>query len=60
MLERYNRKRDLAGWTVFDVWTGQPVVIADRLQSCLELVDANTLLKMLNEQARRGDRVVLQ
>jgi hypothetical protein len=57
---RYDMRKDLAGWTVFDVWTGQPVVIGGRVQNCLEREAALELVTMLNDQARRGDRVVLQ
>ena len=57
---RYDLRKDLAGWTVFDVWTGQPVVIGGRVQNCLEREDADELVSLLNDQARRGDRVVLQ
>lgn len=60
MRERYDMRKDLAGWTVYDVWTGQPVVIADHVQACLERRDALELVTLLNDQARRGDRVVLQ
>lgn len=60
MRPRYDMRKDLAGWTVFDVWTGQPVVIAARTQSCLERDAALELVTLLNDQARRGDRVVLQ
>ena len=60
MLERYDLKRDPAGWTVYDVWTGQPVVIAQRSQTSLVLKDARELTAMLNDQVRRGNRVVLQ
>jgi hypothetical protein len=57
---RYELRKDLAGWTVYDIWTGQPVVIAERLQSCLERDDAQELATLLNDQVRRGSRIVLQ
>ena len=60
MLERYARRRESEGWTVFDVWTGRPVVIADFSQMGLPERDAIELAAMLNEHARRGNRVVLQ
>jgi hypothetical protein len=60
MLERYARRRESEGWTVFDVWTGRPVVIADLSQSGLPEREAVELATMLNEHARRGNRVVLQ
>ena len=60
MMKRYDFKRDAAGWTVFDIWTGQAVVLARRIQSSLSLREASELTRMLNEQARRGNRMVLQ
>lgn len=60
MLERYDMKRNGAGWTVYDIWTGQPVVIARRSQTALNEKDAAELTAMLNDQVRRGNRVVLQ
>ena len=40
MLKRYELKDEDGGWTVYDVWTGQPVVIARRSQTSLPLVHA--------------------
>ena len=60
MLERYDLKPDPAGWTVVDVWTGQPVVLALRPQTSLSLQDASELTVLLNDQARRGNRLVFQ
>lgn len=60
MRTRYDMRKDLAGWTVFDIWTAQAVVIADRLQSCLEREEAVELVTLLNDQVSRGNRVVLQ
>ena len=60
MLERYDLERDADGWTVFDVWTGRPVVIARRPQTAMRFHEACELAALLNEQARQGNRVVLQ
>lgn len=60
MLERYDLRKDRGGWTVFDVWTGQPVVIAQRPQTSLAFKSACELIALLNAQARRGNRIVLQ
>jgi hypothetical protein len=57
---RYDLRKDLGGWTVYDVWTGQPVVIAGRMQTSLDRDDAAELVDLLNDQARRGNRIVLQ
>ena len=53
-------KRQRRGWAVIDIWTGQPVVIADLPQTSLARKDATELAALLNEQARRGNRIVLQ
>ena len=60
MLPRYDMRKDPAGWTVFDVWTGHAVVIAGQVQHGLERDSALELVDLLNDQTRRGDRVVLQ
>jgi hypothetical protein len=60
VVERYDLRKDSAGWAVFDVWTGQTVVIAGRRQGALTLNHACELMLLLNAQARRGSRVVLQ
>ena len=60
MRERYDLRNDPEGWTVFDIWTGQAVVIARSSQTSLSLRDARELKGMLNDQVRRGNRVVLQ
>jgi hypothetical protein len=60
MLERYGQRHDLAGWTVIDVWTGRPVVIAGQSQTRMSEREASELTTLLNEHARRGNRLVLQ
>lgn len=60
MLERYSLRKETGGWTVFDVWTGQPVVIARQPQTGLNRKAAGELTALLNEQVRQGNRVVLQ
>ncbi len=60
MLERYDIKPEHGGWTVIDVWTGEPVVLACSVQVALDLADAEVVLAVLNDHARRGNRTVLQ
>jgi len=60
MIERYELKKQSGGWAVVDIWTGRPVVIADRRQTALDLPQAVELAALLNDHARRGNRIVLQ
>lgn len=60
MNERYDIREDYEGWTVFDIFTGQPVVIANVLQVGLEIQDANDLADLLNKPALRADRRLRQ
>jgi hypothetical protein len=61
MSAHYDLKRDTAGWTVFDRWTGRPVVIALVPQVGLSFAAAVQVVDKLN---RRGgdpaDRKILQ
>lgn len=56
----FDIREDDEGWTVFDVWTGQPVVIAFVLQVGLDLQDADDLAELLDRIAARGVRSVFQ
>lgn len=60
MNERYDIREDYEGWTVFDIFTGRPVVIANVLQVGLEIQDANDLADLLNKPALRADRKLRQ
>lgn len=60
MTVQYDTRRDLAGWTVFDRWTGQAVVIQGSEQSGLGWIDADELVERLNRRRLDGDRSVLQ
>jgi hypothetical protein len=57
---RYDIREDPDGWSVFDIWTGEVVVIAFALQSGMDIQDADELADLLNHQAARGNRLVLQ
>jgi hypothetical protein len=60
MPPHFDLKRDATGWTVFDRWTGRPVVIAQVLQAGLSFVDADDLVRKLNQNDDGDDRTVLQ
>ena len=60
MNERYAIEQDREGWTVFDVFTGQPVVIMDVPQVGLDIQDASDLAELLDKPAMRADRNLRQ
>jgi hypothetical protein len=60
MNERYDIREDDDGWTVFDIFTGQPVVIMDVPQVGLDIQDANDLAELLDRPAMRVDRTLRQ
>jgi hypothetical protein len=60
MASRYDIREDSEGWSVFDIWTGEVVVIAFTPQTGMEVQDADELADLLNHQAQRGNRLVLQ
>jgi len=51
MSARYDIREDGSGWSVFDVWTGQTVVIALVPQTGMDIQDADELADLLNFQA---------
>ena len=60
MNERYAIEQDREGWTVFDVFTGQPVVIGGVPQTGLDIQDASDLAELLDKPAMRADRNLRQ
>jgi hypothetical protein len=60
MLARYHIRKDRHGFTVFDIWTDEPLVIALMPQTGLTDGDAKTLADLMNRRALRGDRVLHQ
>jgi hypothetical protein len=60
MIIQYDARRDRLGWTVFDRWTGQVVVIQGAAQSALSWIDADELAERLNRRRLDGDRGLLQ
>lgn len=55
-LVRFAVRPDDEGWTVFDNWTGLPVVIAGVEQTGIGLEDATELREFLQRRADKGDR----
>ncbi|HEY0438258.1 MAG TPA: hypothetical protein VGC92_16570 [Phenylobacterium sp.] len=60
MTNRFAVRPDRQGFSVFDVWTGEPAVIAMTPQTELSRQDADHTAELLNKRARQGDRAVLQ
>lgn len=54
MRERYDIRPDAYGWTLYDRFTGETVVIATVAQAGLSHVDAIEMAHMLNQRARRA------
>jgi hypothetical protein len=57
---RFDLRRDRTGWTVYEVWTGEPVVIAMVSQTGLSEADAQHTADLMNRRARGGDRTLRQ
>ncbi|MBL8772221.1 MAG: hypothetical protein JNK30_12640 [Phenylobacterium sp.] len=60
MSDRYLVRPDRDGFSVYDVWTGEPAVIAMTPQTSLSKADAEHTAGLLNARAQRGERKVLQ
>jgi hypothetical protein len=54
MAIRYDMRHEPEGWTVYDIWTGWPAVIAGVLQIELEMEDADDLVDLLNGMHVKG------
>ena len=46
--QRFHLRQDRIGWTVYDIWTGEPVALALLVQSGLTYEDALDLAELLN------------
>jgi hypothetical protein len=57
MAIRYDMRREPDGWTVYDIWTGWPAVIAGVPQTELEMEDADDLVDLLNGMHVRGHKL---
>ena len=58
--DRFTIRRDNTGWSVYEVWTGEPAVIALVPQTGLSEEDAKHTADLLNRRARGGDRSMRQ
>ena len=57
-IDRFQVRRDRTGWTVYEVWTGEPAVIAMDPQTGLSEADAAHTAGLLNRRAQGGDRAL--
>ncbi len=46
---------DQKGWTVYEIWSGKPALVAQAPQAGLSEADAKHTLALLNGAAKRGD-----
>jgi hypothetical protein len=53
--DRYALRADGPGWTVYEVWSGNPVVVAGMPQAGLSEIDAKHMAGLLNTQSHKGD-----
>lgn len=60
MGRRYDIREDREGWTVFDVFSGEPVVIHGVPQTDLDIQDADELAELLEKPAMMRDRSLRQ
>lgn len=60
MATRYVIRRDAAGFTVADNFTGEPLVLAMDPQTGLSEDDARHLADLFNRRAEQGDRAIQQ
>jgi len=60
MSDRFAVRPDPAGFSVYDLWTGETVVIAMTPQDGLSSEDAEHTAAMLNRRAGAGERTVFQ
>ena len=57
---RFQMREDDRGWTVFDNWTGLPVIIAGVPQTGIGLQDADELAALLERRSDKGDRRIYE
>ena len=53
--DRFHVRPDTRGWTVYEIWTGEPAQIASKTQIGLSEGDARHMAGLLNGRSRRGD-----
>jgi len=57
---RFALRPDRSGFTVYELWTGEPAVIAMVPQTGLSEEDAQHPADLLNRRSRNGDRSMRQ
>ena len=57
---QYEARRDDAGWTVFDRWTGMTVILNRVRLAGLAAFMAEEIVERLNSEQERGDRTIHQ
>lgn len=60
MSQRYDIRREVGGWSVFDIFTGETVVIEGVPQTGLDIQDADELAELLDHPAMAQDRRLRQ
>lgn len=60
MPKRYDLREDREGWTVFDIFTGEAVVIAGVPQTGMDVQDADELAELLEHPSMAQDRTLRQ
>lgn len=60
MAPQFDLRRDAAGWTVFDRWTGKTVIVERVLQEGLTWEEASDVVRRLQSRSDDGDRRILQ
>jgi hypothetical protein len=53
--DRFGLRPDPSGWTVYEVWSGEPAKVGGAAQSGLTEEDARHIAELLNRRARDGD-----
>lgn len=59
MQSRFDLRKDLEGWTVYDRFTGWPAVVAGVAQTGLEIQDADELAELLDRLSANGHPIEL-
>lgn len=60
VIARYQVRKDPLGWTVFDVWTGMPVVVQGTATVALGAEEADHLAALMTQGAAAGVRKIFQ
>ena len=60
MTLQYEARRDEAGWTVFDRWTGMTVILNRVRLTGLAAFMSEDIVERLNSEQERGDRTIHQ